>query len=150
MTEAAAPVAPAPKRYRLLARAQINGAVREAGYIFTLAAGEIGPMRTVLASQHGAQLVDHLAQQNEMSDVPLYEEVVDKPAAPPTAAKPSYDDLDKALAAANGEIATLKAQMADKDRQLGEAHAKLAAVDAAVKSAVTAAKPAIAAADAQS
>jgi hypothetical protein len=31
------------KRYRLLAHAQLDGEVRQAGYVFTLAEGERGP-----------------------------------------------------------------------------------------------------------
>jgi hypothetical protein len=41
------------KRYRLLARAQLDGEVREPGYVFTLADGERGPHRTVVASNAG-------------------------------------------------------------------------------------------------
>ena len=38
------------KRYRLLARAQLDGEVRQPGYLFTLAEGARGPHRTVVAS----------------------------------------------------------------------------------------------------
>jgi hypothetical protein len=64
------------KRYRLLTRAQMNGAVRDPGYIFELAEGELGPHRTVLASNKGAQLADHdhPDRENDLIDVPLYEE----------------------------------------------------------------------------
>jgi hypothetical protein len=41
------------KRYRLLARAQLDGEVRQPGYVFTLAQGERGPHRTVVASNAG-------------------------------------------------------------------------------------------------
>jgi hypothetical protein len=41
------------KRYRLLARAQVDGEVRQAGYVFTLAEGTRGPHRTVVASNAG-------------------------------------------------------------------------------------------------
>jgi hypothetical protein len=41
------------KLYRLLARAQMHGEVREPGYVFTLAEGERGPHRTVVASNAG-------------------------------------------------------------------------------------------------
>jgi hypothetical protein len=41
------------KRYRLLARAQMDGAVRDPGYVFTLAEGARGPHRTVVASNAG-------------------------------------------------------------------------------------------------
>jgi hypothetical protein len=37
---------------------------------------------------------------------------------------------------AKAHIATLEAELADKDKQLGEAHAKLAAVDGALKAQV--------------
>jgi hypothetical protein len=42
-----------PGRYRLLARAQLDGAVREQGYVFRLAEGESGPHKTVVASNAG-------------------------------------------------------------------------------------------------
>jgi hypothetical protein len=38
------------RRCRLTARAQIDGEVRETGYVFTLTYGERGPHRTVVAS----------------------------------------------------------------------------------------------------
>jgi hypothetical protein len=38
------------KRYRLLAKAQIDGEVRPAGYVFTPADGERGPHKTMVAS----------------------------------------------------------------------------------------------------
>jgi hypothetical protein len=38
------------KRYRLLARAQLDGEVRQPGYVFTLADGERGPHKAVVAS----------------------------------------------------------------------------------------------------
>jgi hypothetical protein len=38
------------KRYRLLARAQLDGEVRQPGYVFTLAEGERGPHKTAVAS----------------------------------------------------------------------------------------------------
>lgn len=65
------------KRYRLLVRAQIHGAVRDPGYVFTLAEGELGPHRTVVASNHGAQITDHINGEQRLEDVPLYEEVTD-------------------------------------------------------------------------
>jgi hypothetical protein len=39
--------------YRLLARAQMHGEVRQPGYVFTLADGERGPHKTVVASNAG-------------------------------------------------------------------------------------------------
>lgn len=69
-------------KYRLLARAQLHGEVREPGYIFTLEDGEKGPHRTVRSSDHGAQLVDHIAQASDLVDEPLYEEVKEQEAKP--------------------------------------------------------------------
>jgi hypothetical protein len=64
------------KRYRLTARAQIHGEVRGPGYEFDLADGELGPHRTLKASDHGAQLVGYPNYIPErLVDKPLYEEV---------------------------------------------------------------------------
>jgi hypothetical protein len=65
------------KKYRLLIRAQMHGAIRDPGYIFELAEGELGPHRTVLASNKGAQLADHdhPDRKNDLIDVPQYEEM---------------------------------------------------------------------------
>lgn len=65
------------KRYRLLSAAQMHGAVREPGYVFTLAADELGPHRTVVASNHGAQITEHMNEDAsaKLKDVPLYEEI---------------------------------------------------------------------------
>lgn len=52
-----------PKYYALTARAEIDGAVREPGYVFTLEDGKLGPHRTIGA--HGSQ----------PKDEPLYIEV---------------------------------------------------------------------------
>lgn len=62
------------KRYRLTARAQMHGEVREPGYIFTLADGETGPHRTVSARE-GVNIVDHLGSESQMVDEPLYVEL---------------------------------------------------------------------------
>lgn len=68
------------KCYRLTARAQMHGTVREPGYVFTLEDGELGPHRTVVASDHGAQVGGHYRiggeadKIQELKDVPLYEE----------------------------------------------------------------------------
>jgi hypothetical protein len=105
------------KRYRLTARAEMFGAIRDPGFEFTLPEGEIGPHMTV-----GAGLVD----------VPLYVEVMD---APLPEEKPEMV-LSPERAEAKAHIATLEAELADKDKQLGEAHAKLAAVDGALKAQV--------------
>lgn len=61
-----------PTRNRLLARAEIDGAIRDPGYIFTLADGVLGPHRTVVASNHGAQITDHMNAVSEITDMPLY------------------------------------------------------------------------------
>jgi hypothetical protein len=79
------------KQYRLLARAQIDGEVREAGYVFTLAEGERGPERAVIASNIGGMAwrrakelaPDHagwpvgwfMPDEPTMRDEPLYEPV---------------------------------------------------------------------------
>jgi hypothetical protein len=83
------PEAKKTKRYRLLTRAQMHGAVREPGYVFTLAEGELGPHRTVVASNHGAQITDHMDAKQDLVDVPLYEEHIEPEAklAPDNAGK---------------------------------------------------------------
>lgn len=123
------------KTYRLTAPAQMDGEVRQPGYQFTLEPGQVGPHRTVLASQHGAQLADHLGGGTELTDVPLYEEVVEKAPAPPAPPEPSIDELKAQLAAATGKVAALERETADKDAQLADAHQKLAAVETVVKAA---------------
>jgi hypothetical protein len=45
MTTNASGAMRARQQYRLLARAQIDGAIREAGFVFTLADDEAGPTR---------------------------------------------------------------------------------------------------------
>ncbi len=75
----APPPAPPVKRYRLLTRAHMDGALQDVGYVFTLAEGRLGPMRAAVASDHGA---NHEGNPGRLVDVPLYEEVVDKPAVP--------------------------------------------------------------------
>jgi len=67
-------------RYRLHTRAVMHGAVREPGYVFELKDGELGPHRTVVASDHGAQISDHDVKQGALKDVPLYEEVKEESA----------------------------------------------------------------------
>jgi hypothetical protein len=61
-------------RYRLTARAQMHGEVREPGYVFTLADGEKGPHRTVSA-RPGVNIADHIGADSAMVDEPLYEEL---------------------------------------------------------------------------
>ena len=115
--------------YRLLARAEMHGAIRDPGYQFTLADGELGPHRSVVASNHGAQITDHMNVEAGLVDVPLYEEVKDDPLTPQDE---SIAELSPEMVQANGRIADLEAQIADKDKQLGEAHARLANIDAAL------------------
>ena len=80
------------QRYRLLARAQVDGEVREPGYVFTLADGVRGPHRTVVASNAGGMAWRQakeltpadagwpagwiLPDEPMMRDEPLYEPVV--------------------------------------------------------------------------
>jgi hypothetical protein len=79
-----------PRRYRLLARAQLDGAVRDPGYVFTLAEGERGPHKTVVATNTGGiawrrfsepELLPpdarpmHTAEDDPMRDEPLYEAI---------------------------------------------------------------------------
>lgn len=125
----AAPAVPA-KRYVLLEKAQMYGALREPGFVFTLAEGEKGPHRTVVASNHGAQIADHMgAEQPSLVDVPLYAEVKDDPATPHNEAEA---DISPELQAAKDQIRSLEAVIADKDKQLAEAHARLAAAATAL------------------
>jgi hypothetical protein len=80
------------KRYRLLARAQIDGEVREPGYVFTLADGERGPHKTMVATNTGGvawrefsepELLPpearrfHSDKDDPMRDVALYEPLAD-------------------------------------------------------------------------
>jgi hypothetical protein len=128
-----------PKRYRLLARAQIDGEVRDPGYVFTLADGQSGPQRTVVASQHGAQIVDHIASEQQLVDQPLYEEIVDdvpgEPAPVEKPAAPTADELQAALAAANSRVAGLEHELADLEGRLAHANQRLAAITNAVAAA---------------
>ena len=61
-----------PKHYRLTTRAQLHGEVRDPGYIFTLAEGELGPMRSVSAGSPEAQIADHIGGESGLKDVPMY------------------------------------------------------------------------------
>jgi hypothetical protein len=121
------------RRFRLTTRAVIAGAVREPGFVFSLAEGELGPHRTVVASNHGAQIVDHIEQQQRLEDVPLYE-----PFEEPQEKLPAEESepLSQAHAADRARIADLERELADKDKQLGEAHARLMLVDNALGLAV--------------
>lgn len=104
------------KLYRLTARTQMHGEVREPGYTFTLAPGERGPMRGVQFSSG-----------KPPQDVPLYEEVPPpEPPQEPVTALPSSEELAaqiEAVTARNDELADeLRKIEADAD-----AHAKRAA-----------------------
>jgi hypothetical protein len=128
-----------PKRYRLLERAEMNGALRDPGYIFTLSVDKDGieipgPHRTVVASNHGAQITDHIGGEQNLTDVPLYEEVKDDPATPHDESKGdlSREELEAELEQARGRVTSLEAEVADKDKQIGEAHARLANVERAL------------------
>ena len=127
MSETDTNVIVAPKRYRLTARAEMHGAVRDPGYIFTLADGEKGPCTTVVASNHGAQIADHMNTDEALVDQPLYVEVTDEAPAKPETVEPEISDehrQDKA------RIAELEQQLADKNAQLAEAAARLAGITA--------------------
>lgn len=106
-------------KYRLLARAEMHGAIRDPGYIFTLAKGEVGPHRTVVASNHGAQIAERMNADEQLVDLPLYEEVKDddKPIAlaDPTAAGLSVEE----------QLAVKDARIAELEELLREAHEKL-------------------------
>jgi hypothetical protein len=65
------------KRYRLTARAQMHGEVREPGYVFTLEDGVKGPHRTVRADDASKQIAEHFSVGPDLVDVPLYEPVAD-------------------------------------------------------------------------
>jgi hypothetical protein len=68
------------KRYRLLARAQIDGEIRDAGYVFTLAPGQKGPHRTIASRPSGYGTLHGgppPAADAWGRDVPLYEEIDD-------------------------------------------------------------------------
>ena len=126
------------KRYRLTARAEMFGAIRDSGFEFTLAEGEIGPHRAVSARPVDAEQTvptkhsGYFTTGAGLVDVPLYVEVMD---APLPEEKPEVA-LSLEHAAAKARIATLKAELADKDKHLGEAHARLAAIDGALKAQV--------------
>jgi hypothetical protein len=84
-------MADSPKTYRLTARAQIHGALRDPG--FTLEDGQRGPHRTVVASNIGGMARRHSREltpgdpgwavgwirpeEPTMRDAPLFEPVAD-------------------------------------------------------------------------
>ena len=62
-------------QYRLLAKAQIDGAVREPGYVFTLPEGVRGPHRTVIDAHDMHDPKGGERIMGKYRDIPLYEEV---------------------------------------------------------------------------
>ena len=64
---------PKMKHYQLTTRAQVNGGIQDPGCRFSLPEGQLGPHRTVVASNHGANVAGHPG--NELVDVPLYVEL---------------------------------------------------------------------------
>ncbi len=62
------------KRYRLTARAQMDGELRDPGYVFTLPEGVKGPHRAVSA-QPGANIADRINGDAPVVDEPLYREL---------------------------------------------------------------------------
>ena len=72
-------------KFRLLAQAFMHGALREAGHIFELAEGELGPHRSEIVHHERVDVgKDSNRHPPVARDVPLYEPVKDDgPAAPP-------------------------------------------------------------------
>lgn len=102
------------KRYRLTARAEMYGAIREPGFEFTLPLDKdgnevLGPHRSVVASNHGAQITDHENAESGLVDVPLYEEVVEDAVDP-----------DKERNAITERIMQLKAEIEACETKLAE------------------------------
>ncbi|MET4341943.1 hypothetical protein [Bradyrhizobium sp. RT9a] len=86
-------------RYRLTARAQMHGELREPGYVFTLAAGEVGPHRTV-SQRPGVNIADHIGEDSAVVDEPLYRELSDEENAAVDAAEAKVIEEADAHAAA--------------------------------------------------
>lgn len=85
------------KRYRLTARAQFHGEVRDPGYVFTLAEGELGPHKTVPKGAEDTQIADHIGGGNGLVDMPLYVECSDEQnAGLDEAEKIKIDEADRA------------------------------------------------------
>jgi hypothetical protein len=68
------------KRYRLLARAEMHGEIRDPGYEFSLEEGLRGPHRTIVADNRGAMIADHdhPDRPQRLVDEPLYVEIVEQ------------------------------------------------------------------------
>ncbi len=89
-----------PRRCQLTARAQIDGAIRDPGYIFTLGDDERGPhkaVRPVHPSIHSSHVAGHDHPPSEGADEPLFVELPDEEAA---AEEPTASDE----ATAEGEV----------------------------------------------
>ncbi|MBU6463235.1 MAG: hypothetical protein KGL35_21920 [Bradyrhizobium sp.] len=123
---------PETKLYRLTAKAQMHGEVRQPGYIFTLPDGEPGPHKTAHASQvdgdwrRGWQEFPDGAR-----DEPLYEEVVDKPTVAKEPA--TAEDFAAELEAARGRGGTLRRELVETQTRLDAVNRKIAAVINALK-----------------
>lgn len=106
------------KRYRLTARAQMHGEVREPGYVFTLSDGEKGPHRTVSA-RPGVNIADHLGAESAVVDEPLYEELSEEQDQAVTEAEAkALDEADAhaaACAARDAELAKAAEPPADPE-----------------------------------
>jgi len=62
------------QRCRLLARAQISGEVRDPGFEFELADGEVGPSRTIVAAHETIDVLnDSKRIHPPLVDEPLYQ-----------------------------------------------------------------------------
>lgn len=125
------------KQYRLTARAEFHGEIRDPGYVFTLGKDELGPHRTVVASNHGAQITDHMGDaKQDLKDVPLYEEVKEEETAHEEEQKePTAEELKADLDAAAGKIASLERELADKHKELAVANETIKAINAAITTA---------------
>lgn len=63
------------KKYRLLAKAQIDGEIREPGYVFTLPDGVLGPHKTVIVKHDLHDAIEGVRILGKYEDTPLYEEI---------------------------------------------------------------------------
>lgn len=98
------------KKYRLLQRCEVDGVWHEPGACVVKPADWVGPHKTVVASQHGADLTGPMHhdrrhapanivnfmgdKEQKLVDVPLYEEVVEeKPKAEVKVVKPADWDV---------------------------------------------------------
>ena len=85
-----------PKRYRLLARAQMHGEVREPGYEFTLAEGERGPHKTMVASNNGGTAWRRHHTTNELELIPAgYGWTMPDEHTPAMRDEPLYEEIEE-------------------------------------------------------